>query len=79
MASEDDALTVKISCKKLNDWYKKIEAKMKKREKNLLEACNKQYQQRCYKCGKYGRKLGDPKCPENKNEHEKDEKTEKND
>ena len=48
---------------------------MKKREKEKVSgAYNKQYKQRCQKCGKYGHKPGDCKCSENKKEDEKAKK-----
>ena len=56
--------------------------KNKKEEKIIKEkalgAFNKQNKQLCRKCGEYGHKPGDKRCPENKNEEEeKNKKTEK--
>ena len=44
--------------------------------KNALGAYDKQYKQWGCKCGKYGHKPGDCKCPENKKEKKNDEKKE---
>ena len=43
-----------------------------------LRAYNKQYKQRCYKCGKYNHKPGNCKCPENRKESDNEVITEKN-
>ena len=52
--------------------------KTRKREKEkILGAYNKQYKQRCHKCGRYSHKPGDCKCLENKKENYNKEKTEK--
>ena len=43
-----------------------------------MGAYNKQYKQQCWKCGKYGHKPGDRRCPENKNDkHENNKETER--
>ena len=69
-ATGDDVLNIAMIFKKLNHPYKKI--KNKKEEKvdkeKALGTYNKQYKQKCRKCGKYGHKPGDKKCPENKHE-----------
>ena len=59
---------------------KKLRTKEEKVEKEkALGAYNKQYKQRYMKCGKYGHKSGQKRCPENKNEkEEKNKKTERN-
>ena len=58
-------------------------AKSKKEEKSkkdkALGVNNKQYQQRCHKCGKNGHKPDDCRFPENKTENKNEIKTEKND
>ena len=61
---------------KLNHYYKWIKNKNEeKREKEkVLGTYNKQYKQRCCKCGNYGHKPGDCKCLENKKERKSDEK-----
>ena len=52
---------------------------MKKRGKRVLGAYNKQYKQRCCKCGKYGHKPCYQKWPENEKAQKLDDKKEKND
>ena len=42
-----------------------------------LCAYNKQYKQWCRKCGKYGHKPGDKRCPENKIEKKKNTRKQK--
>ena len=80
--SEDNALTIHVILKKVGHQYKKI--KNKKEEKiekeKDLSTYNKQYNQWCIKCGKYGHKPEVKKCHENKNEkEEKYKKSEKYD
>ena len=76
MATGDDALTIDLICKKLNCKYKKIKSKKEEKteKEKVLGAYNKQYEQRCQKCGKYGHKPGDRRQPENKNEKDENNK-----
>ena len=66
----DNTLTIDVIYKKLNHWYEKIKNKREEKVKKekALGTYNKQYKQRCRKCGKYSHKPGDKRCPENKNE-----------
>ena len=67
-SSSEDALTIEALCEKLCHWHKKINNKNEERkEKKALGANNKQCKIRCCKCGKYGHKPNDHKCPEYKN------------
>ena len=79
MVIRDDVLTINVICKKLSHWYKKIESKKEEKteKEKALGAYNKQYKQRCHKCGKYGYKLAIKNVlkmkmkNENKNKQEK--------
>ena len=75
-ATRDNALTIDSIRKKLNHRQEKIKNKKdetSKKEK-VLGAYNKQYKQGYQRCGKYGYKPGDRRCPENKNEKEENDK-----
>ena len=56
----------------------KNEDKEKREKEKALGAYNTQYKQKCQKCGKYGRKLGDHKCPKNKTKTVKNDYKNKN-
>ena len=79
MMTGDDALTINVICKKFNHWYKKTKSKKKEksRKEKALGAYNKQYKQRCHKCGKYIHKPDNQKCPENKNEKQEKKRKQK--
>ena len=52
--------------------------KKKKLKKKALGAYDKQYKQQCQKCGTYGHKPGNRRCPENENAtDENNKKTER--
>ena len=75
LATREDVLTIDVIHENLNHWYEKIKYQKEDKEEKVekekaLGACNKQYKQWYRKCGKYGHKPGDKRCPENKNEKE---------
>ena len=72
-ATGDDALTIDSICEKLNHRYEKIKSKKEEKSKKekALRAYNKQYKQRRQRCGKYGHKPGDQRCPEIKMKEKK--------
>ena len=76
MATGDDALTIDSIRKKMNHRYNKIKCKKEEEieKEKALGVHDKQYKQRCRKCGKYGHKPGDWRCPENKNKKEENNK-----
>ena len=51
-----------------------VKKKNKIEEEKVLNVYNKQYKQRCQRCGKHGHKPGNWRCHENKNEKEENEK-----
>ena len=75
-ATGENALTIDSIQEKLNHRYEKI--KTKKEEKHekekALNVYNNQYKQQCQRCGKYGHKPVDRRCPEIKNNKEEYEK-----
>ena len=80
MVTGDDALTIDLIREKLNHRYEKIKSKKEENtgKEKALGAWNKQYKQQCQKCGRYGHKPGNRRCPENKNEKiENNKKTER--
>ena len=70
----DDTLTIDLFREKLSDRYKKLKVKKKKKLKKTMGAYNMQCKQRCQKCGEYGHKPGNRRCPENKNKKDKNNK-----
>ena len=73
MSTGNDAQTIKVTKEKLNQRYEKNENKNeeKKGKEKVLVAYKKQYKGRCIKCGKYGHKSTDPKCPEKTKEEKR--------
>ena len=72
----ENALTIDTIREKLNHRYEKF--KNKKEEKHekekALSGYNKQYKQQCQRCGMYGHKPGNRRCPKSNNKKEKNEK-----
>ena len=68
------ALTIDSICENIITGARKLKVKKKKKQKKALGAFNKQYKQRYQRCGKYGHKPGNWRCPENKNEREENDK-----
>ena len=76
MATGENALTIDTIREKLNHRYEKI--KNKKKEKHEKEKAfnvyKKQYKQQFQRCGMYGHKPGDRRCPESNNKKKENEK-----
>ena len=75
-ATGDDALTIDLIFRKLNQRYEKIESKKEEKteKEQALGVYNKQYKQQCQKCGKCGHKHSNRRCPENKIEKNENNK-----